>query len=307
MTVPTNRSTEDEVRVINGVKALVDATMDPPKEQSEMLANSMQRSMSEVIELAFSRAEISEAITKDARRGPRISRHHRKGDMETITAMIKINTSVQVNKRTQRRIAAKGLGPLITETYKDSSSIADGTFEMKTIKRITADGKHVSLESVITFTASRTQYKEFLLSIHLLQLYGSQGATVMPATIIMHEKISYNHPIFQAIIRGNYDTFTKLISERNARIWDRDPEGRSLLIVSRERLTIDMVRYLIQHGIDVNDQGKPLGSEIVPSKTFDSVERVARSVRAMYTITISRADRALGWICTAFWILRNMK
>lgn len=117
--------------------------------------------------------------------------------------------------------------------------MAYGMFEMKTIKRKIANGKHVSLESVITFTASRTQYKEFLLSMHLLQLYGNQSATVMPATIIMHGKISYNHPIFQAIIQGNYDTFTRLIDDRSARIWDRDPEGRSLLIVSRELLAGD--------------------------------------------------------------------
>jgi hypothetical protein len=100
MTLPTDRSIEDEERVINGVKALVDATTDPPKEQSEKLANSIQRSMSEVIQLAFRRAEISEAITGDVWRGPRISRHDR-SDIERISAMIRINSSVRVNERSQ--------------------------------------------------------------------------------------------------------------------------------------------------------------------------------------------------------------
>ncbi|KAG9752256.1 hypothetical protein KCU73_g6150, partial [Aureobasidium melanogenum] len=251
MTLPTDRSTEDEERVINGVKALVDATTDPPKEQTETLANSIQRSMSEVIELAFRRAEISEAITADVWRGPRDSRHHRKGDIERISAMVRINTSVRVNERTQYRISKNSIGPLVRETYEDSSSIAQGTFEIRTISRKTGDGKKVSLESVITFTASRTQYREFLLSMHLIGLYGSQGATVMPATIIMHEKISYNHPIFRAIVRGNYDTFTKLINERSARIWDRDPGGKSLLYYAITSSQIDVVKYLIQHGMDV--------------------------------------------------------
>ncbi|KAG9673202.1 hypothetical protein KCU87_g5168, partial [Aureobasidium melanogenum] len=265
---------EDEERVINGVKALVNATMDPPKEQSEMLAKSIQRSMSEVIQLAFRRAEITEHITGTVGRGPQVSRHHEKGDIERITAMIKINTSVQVNERTQHRIATRSLGPLITETYKDSTSMAYGMFEMKTIKRKIANGKHVSLESVITFTASRTQYKEFLLSMHLLQLYGNQSATVMPATIIMHGKISYNHPIFQAIIQGNYDTFTRLIDDRSARIWDRDPEGRSLLIYAITFSQVDVVRYLVQHGINVNDRGKRVASEIVPRTLNSDINRI---------------------------------
>ncbi|KAH0032296.1 hypothetical protein KCU78_g2631, partial [Aureobasidium melanogenum] len=258
------RSREEEERVINGVKALVDATMDPPKDQSETLANNIQRSMSEVIELAFRRAEISEAITGDLWRGPRVRRHHQKSDIERIAAMIRINTSVRVNERTQYRISKNSIGPLIRETYEDSSSIAQGTFEIRTISRRTADGEKVSLESVITFTASRTQYREFLLSMHLMQLHGSQGATVMPATIIMHEKISYNHPIFQAIIQGNYETFMKLIDDKRARIWDRDPEGRSLLVYAITFGQVDMVRYLIRHGMDVNDRGKSVSNELLP-------------------------------------------
>ncbi|KAG9858490.1 hypothetical protein KCU98_g434, partial [Aureobasidium melanogenum] len=252
------RSKEDEERVINGVKALVDATMDPPKEQSEVLANSIQKSMSEVIELAFRRAEISEAIAGNVQRGPQVARHHHKSDIEKISAMIKVNTSVRVNERTQYRISRNSIGPLIRETYQDSSSIAQGTFEIRTITRRAADGKKVSMESVITFAADRTQYREFLLSMHLLQLYGSQGATVMPATIIMHEKISYKHPIFEAIEQGNYDKFTRLINDRSVRIWDHDLEGRSLLVYALESKVIDMARYLIQHGINVNDRAKTL-------------------------------------------------
>ncbi|KAH0172171.1 hypothetical protein KCU67_g1848, partial [Aureobasidium melanogenum] len=281
------RSREDEERVINGVKALVDATTDPPKEQSEKLANSIQRSMSEVIQLAFRRAEISEAVTGDIWRVPRIPRHDR-SDIERISAMIRINSSVRVNERTQYRISKNSIGPLIRETYQDSSSIAHGTFEIRTISRKTANGRKVSLESVITFTANRTQYREFLLSMHLMQLYGSQSATIMPATIIMHEKISYNHPIFQAIIQGNYNTFTKLIHDRSARIWDRDPEGRSLLIYAITFGQVDMVRYLVQHGIDVNDRGKPVDGKIVPRKFSFHIGYAARS--DMYRILDDARD-----------------
>ncbi|KAG9757709.1 hypothetical protein KCU73_g4270, partial [Aureobasidium melanogenum] len=287
MTLPTDRSIEDEERVINGVKALVDATTDPPKEQSEKLANSIQRSMSEVIQLAFRRADISEAVIGDIWRVPRIPRHDR-SDIERISAMIRINSSVRVNERTQYRISKNSIGPLIRETYQDSSSIAHGTFEIRTISRKTANGRKVSLESVITFTANRTQYREFLLSMHLMQLYGSQSATVMPATIIMHEKISYNHPIFQAIIQGNYNTFTKLIHDRSARIWDRDPEGRSLLIYAITFGQVDMVRYLVQHGIDVNDRGKPVDGKIVPRKFSSHIGHAARS--DMYRILDDARD-----------------
>ncbi|CAD0085123.1 unnamed protein product, partial [Aureobasidium mustum] len=232
-TLSTDRLIEDEERVINGMKALVDATMNPPKAPCETRAYILQRSMSEVIESAFRGAGISEAIAGDVRRSPQVLRHHRKSDIEKISAMIKINTYVQVNERTQPRISFKSSGLLITETYKDSASIAEGIFEIKTTKRKIANGKPVSLESVITFTASQTQYKRFWLSMHLLQIFGRQGTRVMPATIIMHGKLPYDDKVFEAIVQGDYYMFTNLIEHRRARIWDCDPEGRGLLVVSR--------------------------------------------------------------------------
>lgn len=76
-----------------------------------------------------------------------------------------------------------------------------------------------------------------------------------------------------------------------------------------------MVRYLVQHGINVNDRGKRVASEIVPRTLNSDINRIpsdavkiaARSVHAVYTIITSRADRALVSICISLWMPRKRK
>lgn len=124
---------------------------------------------------------------------------------------------------------------LVTQALHDSIDLANGKFDIRTTKCSTEAGRDVSFMSVITFTADESQYKQFMLSMHFIQIYGIDGSNVLPPCIIGHAVIPDDAPILEAIRDRNLGEFKRLLENGQARVWDCDSEGRSLLNVSLSR------------------------------------------------------------------------
>ncbi|CAD0017369.1 unnamed protein product, partial [Aureobasidium pullulans] len=138
------------------------------------------------------------------------------------------------------RFSSHSTSRLVTQALHDSIDLANGKFDIRTTKRSTEAGRDVSFMSVITFTADESQYKQFMLSVHFIQIYGIGGSNVLPPCIIGHAVIPDDAPILKAIRDGNLGEFKRLFENGQARVWDCDSKGRSLL------------NYLIAQGLDVN-------------------------------------------------------
>lgn len=142
---------------------------------------------------------------------------------------------LSITSTAQLRFASHSTSRLVTQALHDSIDLANGKFDIRTTKRSTEAGRDVSFMSVITFTADESQYKQFMLSMHLIQIYGIDGSNVLPPCIIGHTVIPDDAPILQAIRDWNLEEFERLLENGQARVWDCDSEGRSLLNVSLSR------------------------------------------------------------------------
>jgi hypothetical protein len=145
------------------------------------------------------------------------------------------DTGLSTISTAQHRFSSHSTSRLVTQALHDSIGLANGRFDILTTKRSTEAGLDVSFMSVITFTADKSQYKQFMLSIHLIQIHGLDGSNVLSPCIIGHAVIPDDAPILQAIRDGNLEEFKRLLENGQARVWDCDSDGRSLLNVSLSR------------------------------------------------------------------------
>ncbi|THY81538.1 hypothetical protein D6C92_10335 [Aureobasidium pullulans] len=221
------------------------------QEERHESAGKVQEDISTAIELAFQKANFTRDVMTDFRLGPQPA-HHAIADVKRILAMVRLDTTVKVNKRTQLRFASHSTSRLVAQALHDSIDLANGKFDIRTTKRSTEAGRDVSFMSVITFTADESQYKQFMLSMHFIQIYGIDGSNVLPPCIIGHTVIPDDAPILQAIRDWNLEEFERLLENGQARVWDCDSEGRSLLNVAICHFNPMMVGYLIAQGLDVN-------------------------------------------------------
>ncbi|THZ56592.1 hypothetical protein D6C85_10578 [Aureobasidium pullulans] len=241
----------DEPKSIAAVRRLVEVTDSSLEEERHESAGKVQEDISTAIELAFQKANFTRDVMTDFRLGPQPA-HHAIADVKRILAMVRLDTTVKVNKRTQLRFASHSISRLVTQALHDSIDLANGKFDIRTTKRSTEAGRDVSFMSVITFTADESQYKQFMLSMHFIQIYGIDGSNVLPPCIIGHTVIPDDAPILQAIRDWNLEEFERLLENGQARVWDCDSEGRSLLNVAICHFNPMMVGYLIAQGLDVN-------------------------------------------------------
>ncbi|THZ90977.1 hypothetical protein D6C88_03825 [Aureobasidium pullulans] len=241
----------DEPKSIAAVRRLVEVTDSSLEEECHESAEKVQDDISTAIELAFQKADFTRDVMTDFRLGPQPA-HHATADVKRMLAMVRLDTTVKINKRTQHRFSSHSTSRLVTQALHDSIDLANGKFDIRTTKRSTEAGRDVSFMSVITFTADESQYKQFMLSVHFIQIYGIGGSNVLPPCIIGHAVIPDDAPILKAIRDGNLGEFKRLFENGQARVWDCDSKGRSLLNFAIHYTNPTMVEYLIAQGLDVN-------------------------------------------------------
>ncbi|THY83830.1 hypothetical protein D6C95_08347 [Aureobasidium pullulans] len=258
------RQAGDERGSIEAVRRLVEVTDSSLEEKGRESAEKVQEDISTAIELAFQKANFTRDVMTDFRLGPQPA-HHAIADVKRILAMVRLDTTIKVNKRTQHRFPSHSTSRLVTQALQDSVDLANGKFDIRTTKRSTEAGRDVSFMSVITFTADESQYKQFMLSMHFIQIYGIDGSNVLPPCIIGHAVIPDDAPILKAIRNGNLGEFTLLIKNGHARVWDCDSKGRSLLTYAVFGQMPEIVEYLVSQGLDVNAE------ELAPGERTECV------------------------------------
>ncbi|THW23405.1 hypothetical protein D6D23_05672 [Aureobasidium pullulans] len=256
----------DEPKSIAAVRRLVEVTDSSLEEERHESTEKVQKDISTAIELAFQKANFTRGVMTDSRLGPQPA-HHAIDDVESILAIVRLNTTVKINKRTQHRFSSHSTSRLVTQALHDSIDFANGKFDIRTTKRCTEAGRDVSFMSVITFTANESQYKQFMLSMHLVQIHGIDGSNVLSPCIIGHAIIPDDAPILKAIRDSNLGEFKRLLENGQARVWDRDSEGRGLLNFAIYYVEPRMAEYLIAQGLDVNSVEIPFGRS--SSRQFD--------------------------------------
>lgn len=136
----------------------------------------------------------------------------------------------------QHRSTTSNATRLVARIYKDTTSIANGKFNIRTTKCKTETDRNSSFVSVVvTFTADESQYRQFILSMHFFKRCGNDGSNVLPPCIIAHAVIPDDSLTIQVVRNGNLTEFKQLLENGQARVWDCDSEGRSLLNVSLSR------------------------------------------------------------------------
>ncbi|THZ12391.1 hypothetical protein D6C91_08531 [Aureobasidium pullulans] len=256
----------DEPNSIAAVRRLVEVTDSSLEEACQEHAERIQEDMTILIEMAFQKANFTKSTAMNKVHGPQSS-SHRDADLRRILAIVRIDTTVKINRRIQHRSITSNVTRLVAQTYKDTISIANGRFDIRTTKCKTETDQDASFASVVTFTADESQYKQFSLSMHFFQRYGNDGSNVLPPCIIAHAVIPDDSPTIQAVRNGNLTEFKRLLENGKARVWDCDSEGRSLLKFAIHYLEPAMVEYLIAQGLDVNSVEKSLGGS--RSRMFD--------------------------------------
>ncbi|THX69509.1 hypothetical protein D6D04_10253 [Aureobasidium pullulans] len=262
----------DERGSIAAMRRLVEVTDSSLEEKGRESAEKVQEDISTAIELAFQKAIFTRDVMTDFRLGPQPA-HHAIADVKRILAMVRLDTTVKVNKRTQHRFSSHSTSRLVTQALHDSVDLANGKFDIHTTKRSTEAGRHVSFMSVITFTADESQYKQFMLSMHFIQIYGIDGSNVLPPCIIGHTVIPDDAPILKAIRDSNLGEFKRLLENGQARVWDRDSEGRGLLNFAIYYVEPRMAEYLIAQGLDAyspDSVRRPSGGPSPPDYAPDS-------------------------------------
>ncbi|THY39209.1 hypothetical protein D6C97_10375 [Aureobasidium pullulans] len=256
----------DEPNSIAAVRRLVEVTDSSLEEACQEHAERIQEDMTILIEMAFQKANFTKSTAMNKVHGPQSS-SHRDADLRRILAIVRIDTTVKINRRIQHRSITSNVTRLVAQTYKDTISIANGRFDIRTTKCKTETDQDASFASVVTFTADESQYKQFSLSMHFFQRYGNDGSNVLPPCIIAHAVIPDDSPTIQAVRDGNLTEFKRLLENGKARVWDCDSEGRGLLNVATHYLKPTMVEYLIAQGLDVNNVEKSLESS--STRKFD--------------------------------------
>ncbi|THX35916.1 hypothetical protein D6D10_07102, partial [Aureobasidium pullulans] len=256
----------DEPNSIAAVRRLVEVTDSSLEEACQEHAERIQEDMTILIEMAFQKANFTKSTAMNKVHGPQSS-SHRDADLRRILAIVRIDTTVKINRRIQHRSITSNVTRSVAQTYKDTISIANGRFDIRTTKCKTETDQDASFASVVTFTADESQYKQFSLSMHFFQRYGNNGSNVLPPCIIAHAVIPDDSPTIQAVRNGNLTEFKRLLENGKARVWDCDSEGRSLLKFAIHYLEPAMVEYLIAQGLDVNSVEKSLGGS--RSRMFD--------------------------------------
>ncbi|THY80180.1 hypothetical protein D6C93_10020 [Aureobasidium pullulans] len=242
----------DEPKSIAAVRRLVEVTDSSLEEERHESTEKVQKDISTAIELAFQKANFTRGVMTDSRLGPQPA-HHAIDDVESILAIVRLNTTVKINKRTQHRFSSHSTSRLVTQALHDSIDLANGKFDILTTKRSTEAGRDVSFMSVITFTANESQYKQFMLSMHLIQIHGLDGSN--------------------AIRDKNLEEFKRLLENGQARVWDRDSEGRGLLNFAIYYVEPRMAEYLIAQGLDAyspDSVRRPSGGPSPPDYAPDS-------------------------------------
>ncbi|THW31576.1 hypothetical protein D6C77_10725 [Aureobasidium pullulans] len=246
------RHVVDERMTVAAVKRLIDVTDGPSEEQCQEHAERVQEDMTTLIESAFKKAKFTKSTSMNQVHNS-LSSSHSDADSKGILAMVRIDTTVKINRRIQHRSTTSNATRLVARIYKDTTSIANGKFNIRTTKCKTATDRNSSFVSVVvTFTADESQYRQFILSMHFFKRGGNDGSNVLPPCIIAHAVIPDDSLTIQVVRNGNLTEFKQLLENGQARVWDCDSEGRSLLNVAIHHRKPTMVEYLIAQGLDVN-------------------------------------------------------
>ncbi|THY23943.1 hypothetical protein D6D00_05831 [Aureobasidium pullulans] len=248
------RHVVDERLTVAAVKRLIDVTDGPSEEQCQEHAERVQEDMSILIESAFQKANFIKSTAMNKVHGPQSS-SHRDADLRRILAIVRVDTTVKINRRIQHRSIISNATRLVAQTYKDTISIASGKFNIRTTKCKTENDQDASFVSVVTFTADESQYKQFILSMYFFQRYGNDGSNVLPPCIIAHAVIPDDSLTIQVVRSGNLTELKQLLATGQARVWDCDSVGRSLLSIAVSCMKPIMVKYLIAQGLDPNSVG----------------------------------------------------
>jgi len=94
------RQVVDEPKSIAAVRRLVEVTGSSLEEKRLESAEKVQEDISTAIELAFQKANFTRDVMTDFRLGPQPA-HHAIDDVESILAIVRLNTTVKINKRSE--------------------------------------------------------------------------------------------------------------------------------------------------------------------------------------------------------------
>ena len=94
------RQVVDEPKSIAAVRRLVEVTDSSLEEERHESTEKVQKDISTAIELAFQKANFTRGVMTDSRLGPQPA-HHAIDDVESILAMVRLNTTVKINKRSE--------------------------------------------------------------------------------------------------------------------------------------------------------------------------------------------------------------
>lgn len=94
------RHVVDERQTVAAVKRLIDVTDGPSEEQCQEHAERVQEDMSILIESAFQSANFIKSTAMNKVHGPQSS-SHRDADLRRILAIVRVDTTVKINRRSK--------------------------------------------------------------------------------------------------------------------------------------------------------------------------------------------------------------
>lgn len=94
------RQVVDEPKSIAAVRRLVEVTGSSLEEKRRESAEKVQEDISTAIELAFQKANFTRDVMTDSRLGPQPA-HHAIADVKRILAIVRLDTTVKINKRSE--------------------------------------------------------------------------------------------------------------------------------------------------------------------------------------------------------------